>query len=264
MIMDRWCEGTCWLITRSSTGKNRWRYIQTQPGGLDPHLHMRRGLVGRSVGWGGCAGQQMHSRIPVTTARADGLCLWGGPTGVSMATGGVDGVPIVLIAARPRSETSAAIFQLPNTNTLTPTTKDTRPRIIIFFSFVQLFTHFSFSSLFVVFFPEISPRSFLFFFLCGSGFFFCLRLSCRRGPTGATGRWWHNQPRPEDNARSRGTRPAACGHFIVALLLTTCQSSALTTHVIRLFDKAVFNFYIFFSSAQNFFFWQLASYFNVT
>ena len=77
MIMDRWCEGTCWLITRSSTGKNRWRYIQTQPGGLDPHLHMRRGLVGRSVGWGGCAGQQMHSRIPVTTARADGLCLWG-------------------------------------------------------------------------------------------------------------------------------------------------------------------------------------------
>ena len=140
----------------------------------------------------------------------------GGPTGVSMATGGVDGVPIVLIAARPRSETSAAIFQLPNTNKLTPTTKDTRPRIIIFFSFVQLFTHFSFSSLFVVFFPEISPRSFLFFFLCGSGFFFCLRLSCRRGPTGATGRWWHNQPRPEDNARSRGTRPAACGHFIVA------------------------------------------------
>jgi len=80
-----------------------------------------------------------------------------------MATGGVDGVPIVLIAARPRSETSAAIFQLPNTNTLTPTTKDTRPRIIISFFLVQLFTHFSFVSLFVVeirhSFPEPLPYS---------------------------------------------------------------------------------------------------------
>jgi hypothetical protein len=131
---------------------------------------MRRGLVGRSVGWGGCPGQQMHSRIPVTTARADGLCLWG-------ANGRLHGNR--RRRWRPyRPNSRAATVR--NICRYFSTTKhqhthsnNKRHPASYYYLFLSRPTFYSFLFRFTFrrFFSRNISSIFLFFFLCGSGFF---------------------------------------------------------------------------------------------